>query len=136
MRIGLMSILLVSTVGGCSLFAEPRSYSVYFEPYSSALDNQARATVHAAADAAKAHRLRLIEVTGYSAPPDPKRDVDGLSEQRALAVKQALVDDGVWAQRITTTGAGVTDPKNLPQVAVRRVDITIGHVDAPEGAIK
>jgi outer membrane protein OmpA-like peptidoglycan-associated protein len=65
-------------------------------------------------------------VTGFSAPPDPKQDIEGLSDQRAEAVKQGLIAAGISPNRIVTVGNGVTDPKNMPTVSVRRVDIGVG----------
>ena len=64
-----------------------------------------------------------VLLIGYSAPPDPKLDVDGLSAQRAAVVKQILVRDGVGPGRVTTKAEGITDPKALPNLSVRRVDI-------------
>jgi hypothetical protein len=75
--------------------------------------------------------LSIISLSGCAAPPDPNMDVDGLSAQRAEAVKQALTAEGVDATRITTAADGITDPKTLPTLAGRRVDITIGQPEAP-----
>jgi outer membrane protein OmpA-like peptidoglycan-associated protein len=49
-----------------------------------------------------------------------------LSEKRADTVKQMLVADGVGPSRITIAAYGITDPKTLPTLAVRRVDISVG----------
>jgi outer membrane protein OmpA-like peptidoglycan-associated protein len=126
MQVRLTSVLLLTALGGCSWLTDSQKYSVYFQPYSAVLDRQAQDTVHSASDFARSHPLQLVTVDGYSAPPDPKRDVDGLSAQRAEAVKQVLISDGVGVQRITTAANGITDPKTLPDVAVRRVDISVG----------
>jgi outer membrane protein OmpA-like peptidoglycan-associated protein len=126
MRVRFVSVLLLAAVGGCAWLTSSRNYSVYFQPYSAQLDPQSAETIHAAARFAHAHPLQLVTVDGYSAPPDPKHDVDGLSAQRAETVKQAMVSDGIGPERITTSANGITDPKNLPQVAVRRVDISVG----------
>jgi OOP family OmpA-OmpF porin len=127
MRLRWMTILLLSALGGCSWMADTRTFSVYFEPYSSVLDQQARETISNAADFARAHPLQPVAVAGFAAPPDPKRDVEGLSAQRAEVVKQALVTDGLSPNRIITAANGITDPKDLPSIAVRRVDITVGR---------
>jgi len=124
MRIRLKPFLLFVALGACSWLSNPQEFSVYFEPYSSELDPQARQTIQDAASFARAHGWLPVEIAGFAAPPDPKRDVDGLSAQRAEVVKQLLVNDGVGPNRITTVAYGITDPKNLPSVAVRRVDIT------------
>lgn len=127
MRFRWMTILVLLAVGGCGWIAGAQKYSVYFRPYSSELDEQARQTIKDAAEFASAHRLQPIEVSGFSAPPDPKLDVPGLSEKRADIVKQALVGDGVGADQITIVANGITDPKTLPAIAVRRVDISVGQ---------
>ena len=76
---------------------------------------------------ARGHPAMPVAVVGYAAPPDPQHDVERLSAQRAEVVKQALLTDGLSATRITTTAKGGTDPKMLPTVAVRRVDIDVGR---------
>ncbi len=123
-RLAIAAMLL--TLGGCSLFTDRPHYSIYFQPYSAALDDQTRATIHNAADYAKAHPNQPVFLTGYAAPPDPGKDVDGLSAQRADVVGKALTGDGISADRIFTRANGVTDPGVMPDVAVRRVDIRFG----------
>ncbi len=127
MRLRCMTVLLLVGLGGCSLLSDSRKFSVYFEPYSAELNQQGHATIASAAEFARNHPLRPVSIDGFSAPPDPKQDVDGLSAQRADVVKQALIGDGVASVRITTTANGIVDPKSLPSVAVRRVDIGIGE---------
>jgi outer membrane protein OmpA-like peptidoglycan-associated protein len=129
MRFQWAMVLLVLALTGCASGADRQAYSVYFNPYSADPDPAARATIHAAADYARSHRSLPVVVVGYSAPPDPGRDVDGLSAQRAEGVKRVLVAEGVESDRIVTTANGVIDPKNLPTVAERRVDIAVGRDD-------
>jgi outer membrane protein OmpA-like peptidoglycan-associated protein len=126
MRLSWMTILTLSSLGGCGLLGDSGKYSVYFQPYSAALDDQAGDTIHNAATYAKAHPVMPVIVAGYSAPPDPKQDVEGLSDQRAEVVKQGLIADGIRPNRIVTVGNGATDPKSMPTVSVRRVDINVG----------
>jgi outer membrane protein OmpA-like peptidoglycan-associated protein len=126
MRYRWMTTLLLATLGGCGWFIPSGKYSVYFQPYSAKLDDQASQTIHGAADFALAHPALPVVVTGYAAPPDPKLDVPGLSDDRADAVKQMLIAAGVTPNRIVTKGNGITDPQSLPDVAVRRVDIGVG----------
>jgi outer membrane protein OmpA-like peptidoglycan-associated protein len=127
MRVRWTTILLLAALGGCSWFSASQTFSIYFQPYSAELDQSAQETIHAAADFARAHPLQPVSVNGYSAPPDPKLDVEGLSAKRADAVKQVLISDGVGPGRITIEANGITDPKTFPTVAVRRVDINVGH---------
>jgi outer membrane protein OmpA-like peptidoglycan-associated protein len=124
LHLGLCAAVLV--LGGCSLFGHRPHYSVYFRPYSADLDAQANATLHTAADYALAHPTAAVFVTGYAAPPDQGKDVDGLSGQRADAVTKALTDAGVRQDRVVSTANGTTDPGDLPSVSVRRVDIKFG----------
>lgn len=123
-----LAIPLLLVLSGCAtLFGDnTRHFSIYFQPYSADLDDHARATVIDAASFAQSHGYQPIAVTGFSAPPDSAKDIEGLSAQRADVVKQALVTNGVGAGRITVTAAGITDPEGLPNLAVRRVDIAIG----------
>jgi outer membrane protein OmpA-like peptidoglycan-associated protein len=127
MRFRLTTGLLLVTLSSCSWLSETQQYSVFFEPYSSDLDGQATETIQSAAIFAKAHSFQPIIVSGFSAPPDPKRDIEGLSARRAENVKQMLIADGIAPDRIKTTANGVTDPNGLPALAVRRVDVTVGH---------
>lgn len=126
MRLKWMTILMLTALGGCGILGNNGKYSVFFQPYSSELDGQAEKTLHDAAAFAQAHPAWPVVVTGYSAPPDPKQDVEGLSDQRAEVVKQGLIAGGIRPNRIVTVGRGITDPQNLPTVAVRRVDINVG----------
>ncbi len=129
MRQRFLPLLLLTALGGCaSLFGErTRSYSVFFQPYSSELDDHAREAVRDAASFAQSHPLQPVAVAGYAAPPDPGKDIDGLSAQRAEVVKQALINDGVSPGRISMQANGITDPEGKPNLAVRRVDINVGR---------
>ena len=126
MRFRWTALLLLAPLAGCGWFGDTGKYSVYFPPYSAELNSEAAATIHSAANFAVAHPALPIVVTGYSAPPDPKQDVDGLSDKRADVVKQGLIADGIVPNRIVTVGNGITDPGTLPSVSVRRVDIGVG----------
>jgi outer membrane protein OmpA-like peptidoglycan-associated protein len=129
MRQRFVPLLLLAALGGCaSLFGErTRSYSIFFQPCSSELDDHARETVRDAASFAQSHALQPVSLVGYSAPPDPAKDVDGLSAQRAEVVKQALISSGVSPGRISAVANGITDPEGKPNLAVRRVDINVGR---------
>lgn len=121
-------LLLCAAAGGCAVFTtDDMHYSVYFQPYSTELDQQARETVATAATVARDNPVLPVALVGYAAPPDPLHDDDRLSAQRASIVQQALVRDGIPANRISTSANGTTDPKGLPNLSVRRVDITIGR---------
>ena len=129
MHYRLATLLLLSGLAGCANpFGEhTRKYSIFFQPYSADLDDHARAGIADAASFAHDHPLQPISVAGFAAPPDPSKDIDGLSAKRAEVVKQALVTDGISAGRISVEANGITDPDGKPNLAVRRVDINIGQ---------
>lgn len=129
MRYRLATLFLITALGACAnLFGEhTRQYSIFFQPYSSDLDDHARAAITDAASFAHDHPLQPIRLAGYSAPPDPSKDVDGLSAKRAEVVKQALITDGISPARISIEANGITDPEGKPNLAVRRVDISVGQ---------
>jgi outer membrane protein OmpA-like peptidoglycan-associated protein len=126
MRIRWVIIVAIASLSGCAWLTGSNEYRVYFQSNSTDTDTQAIRTIRAAADFAQAHPLQPVTVTGYSAPPDPNLNIDNLSGKRADKVTQMLVDEGVRPERITTGANGVTDPKTLPELAVRRVDVSIG----------
>ena len=130
MRRRLASILLLAVVAGCSSLSGGPSmmpFSVFFPPYSAELDQDAQNAIHAAAAFARSHRSEPVILIGYAAPPDPGRDVPGLSEKRNAAVKTVLVGDGVSPDRISAVAKGIVEPKdNMPNLSVRRVDISVG----------
>jgi len=126
MRYRIATLLLLACVGGCHNPADRQNFSVFFQPYSADLDPQAQDTVHAASAFAKDHPSQPVVLIGYSAPPDPGKDIPGLSAQRVAAVQAMMVGDGVPMARTYPLADGTTDPKNMPKLSVRRVDIDIG----------
>jgi len=118
-------LLLVSTA--CSLLAPSNGpYLVYFQQRSAQLDAPARSLIAEAAQRASAEPAAQVTVAGYTdSAGSPPADV-ALSQQRAQVVADALIADGVAANRIARTGRGQTGGD--PGVASRRVEITIGGV--------
>ena len=121
----LLWLLLVSTA--CSLLAPSNGpYLVYFQQRSAQLDAPARSLIAEAAQRASAEPAAQVTVAGYTdSAGSPPADV-ALSQQRAQVVADALIADGVAANRIARTGRGQTGGD--PGVASRRVEITIGGV--------
>lgn len=115
-------------IAGCTLFPtmDDKHYSIYFQPHSADLDQQAHQAVATAASVARANPALPITLAGFASPPDPA-DNEVLSNQRALNVRHALISDGIGADRINTEANGTTDPKGLPNLSVQRVDISIGR---------
>jgi len=86
----------------------------------------ARSLIAEAAQRASAEPAAQVTVAGYTdSAGSPPADV-ALSQQRAQVVADALIADGVAANRIARTGRGQTGGD--PGVASRRVEITIGGV--------
>ena len=130
MRRRLACLVLLSLTAACAKFAggpATATFSVFFQPYSAELDQDAQDSIHSAAAFARSHASQPVILIGYAAPPDPGKDMPGLSEQRNTAVKSVLVADGVAPDRISAVAKGTTEPKdNMPNVSVRRVDISVG----------
>jgi outer membrane protein OmpA-like peptidoglycan-associated protein len=134
MRLRWIALAGATVLSACGPASDTRSFSVYFQPYSADLDQQARESAATAAQYAAGHASLPVSVAGYSAPSAPVRDVDVLSAKRAEAITRVLVADGVSPKRITVSANGSMDPHPLPEVSVRRVDITVGQVvAAPAG---
>jgi outer membrane protein OmpA-like peptidoglycan-associated protein len=109
----------------CSLFqSQPSAYVVFFEERSAALDAPARKAIAEAATLAKDDPTAAVSLTGYTdSAGSPQADVV-LSQQRAQAVADALVADGVERSRLIRQGRGQTGTE--PGLMSRRVEIRIG----------
>jgi outer membrane protein OmpA-like peptidoglycan-associated protein len=118
-----LSLAVVLALGACS-FSSGAPYLVYFQERSAGLDAQAQDVVALAARRANAAPAAPVEVVGYTdSAGSPPADVL-LSQRRAQAVADALVANGVAANRLVRMGRGQTGEN--PGVASRRVEITIG----------
>ncbi|MBA4750433.1 MAG: OmpA family protein [Alphaproteobacteria bacterium] len=100
------------------------TFSVMFEMNSSVLSKDAESKLSNVAKAAKNMNLRTVLVTGHADAMGGRKHNLLLSQNRANAVRDALVKMGVEAKRIVAVGAGEADgrevvPKN------RRVDIQL-----------
>ena len=119
-----LALTLLLALGACGFFWSPMPrYVVFFAERSGALDDNARAVVAEAARRALEHPASSITVIGFTdSAGSPAADVM-LSEQRAKAVADALVSQGVNAGRLRPEGHGQTGED--PGVASRRVEIRI-----------
>lgn len=126
MRFRLMALAALAALSACGSSPDARNFSVYFQPYSADLDDQAQETAEAAGRYAKDHATLPVSVVGFSNPADPGRDFDGQSAQRAEAIMRVLTAQGVSANRISTSSSSVIDPLPVSPVAARRVDIAVG----------
>lgn len=83
-----------------------KEWMVFFDTNSTALSQQSSMTIQQAAQAAKSVANARVNVTGFT-------DTDGspaynmqLSQRRANAVRNALVQNGIPAQSVSITGDG------------------------------
>jgi outer membrane protein OmpA-like peptidoglycan-associated protein len=126
MRQSVAFLLLVGLFAGCA-GPDGGKYSVVFQPYSSALDPSAQATVHNAAAFAGAHPLMPLSISGYATPsPIDTGDIETLRQLRVQTVQQALISEGVSSFRIEVLGTGLQYPDGVPDSPIGRVDIAVG----------
>lgn len=99
---------------------------IAFEPNSPALTPPGTATVDAVLQRVALVPGARLQVDGYvaSGPGNGVLTAQELSDQRAAAVRDALVAGGVPADHITTRGLGEGDTP-AAQAAGRRVEITV-----------
>jgi outer membrane protein OmpA-like peptidoglycan-associated protein len=124
MRYRVAILLLFAFLGGCTSL-DGKRFSVLFQPYSSALDAQAQATVQSASAFAQAHPLMPLSIAGYVQRLD-SGDFETLRQQRVMMVQDALVRQGVDQARIEVLGNGILYPDGVPDQTIGRVDINIG----------
>jgi len=116
---------LLMLLSGCALFGPGTArYAVFFPERSAQLDAAAQGVIAQAAGRARDDPDARVRVVGYTdSAGSPQADV-ALSRQRAQAVADALVADGVAASRLVRTGRGQTGED--PDVASRRVEVSVG----------
>ena len=124
MRIHAPILLLLMALSGCG-GDHGQTFSVVFQPYSTDLDAQAQAAVHAAAAFAQAHPLMPLSIPGYSTRPYPGNLPD-VRQQRVAVVLGALIHEGIGRWRIGVLGNGLLYPDGVPGLEDDRVDINVG----------
>ena len=107
---------------------EAAAFTVHFDYDKAALTPDARAMLADVVKAANKDGYQTIDISGYTdlMGSDPYNQV--LSEQRANAVINFLVDSGVEAGKIVGRGLGKADPVvdvKAPEEANRRVEIKL-----------
>lgn len=102
----------------------PLRYPLYFQEWSSQLDDEGREVVRLAALYANSHPLAEVTVNGFAAPDGPKLANDDLARARAQVVADTLVSDGVAANRIKRDSEGAT-PFAFSAYESRRVEISV-----------
>jgi outer membrane protein OmpA-like peptidoglycan-associated protein len=104
----------------------PQGWPIFFEPWSAALDENARALIRTAAALAAARPTAAVQVIGFADPegaPDTNR---ALSLTRARVVRDALVEAGVAEARIRVSARGATEYVEN-SLESRRVEIVVGN---------
>jgi outer membrane protein OmpA-like peptidoglycan-associated protein len=127
-----LTISLLCSLAGCvsspPLPAGPAT-PVFFQSFSAALDESALTAIAAAAKAANQQPDARVTVTGAADSVGSVPANKYLSETRAQVVADALVSDGVSADRIHILGVGITPapgPAGTPAQSARRVLVQIG----------
>jgi outer membrane protein OmpA-like peptidoglycan-associated protein len=131
-RIVVASLVALSGILAAPLPARARAkaYPVFFQPWSAAISDTAAQTIKTAARAALADPAAPVRVTGSADTVGSRLANKYMSETRAQVVSDALVADGVAAQRIRIDALGATlGPGTAPQSYdqfSRRVVIDVG----------
>ncbi|HSU38251.1 MAG TPA: OmpA family protein, partial [Polyangiaceae bacterium] len=83
---------------------------IYFKKGSAVVRADSKTTLNAAVKVLQQYPSIGFEISGHTSSEGDKAVNDKLSLDRADAVKQYLVDQGVEASRIKTRGAGAEEP--------------------------
>jgi OOP family OmpA-OmpF porin len=83
---------------------------IYFDQGKATIRKQSNAVLEGAAKVLKEFPSISMEISGHTSSEGDKAFNDKLSQDRADAVKQWLVDKGIPADRIKTRGAGPDEP--------------------------
>jgi cytochrome c oxidase subunit 2 len=120
------AMLLLLLVAGCATPPASQKFVVFFNEWSSALDEPANGTVSAAASWAQAHPGQIVTVSGFAGPTAGPQTADALSSTRADVVSDALVKLGVPPARIMRASYGATGYTSAV-IESRRVEIQIAQ---------
>lgn len=120
-------LLAILLLGGCAALTSsaPQRYVVYFPQWSAQLDAPAMKALQEAAAAAQSRPTAPVTVSGFADPAGSVQANKDISRQRAQAVIDALVKDGVAPARIQRRSMGAVDFA-LDSLESRRVEIALG----------
>ncbi len=108
----------------------PGPFTVYFDFDASGLTPDARAVLAGVVEAARKSDTGMINVAGFTDLSGSEAYNQVLSEQRANAVINFLVESGVDAGKIVGEGLGEANPvvaTEAPELRNRRVEIKLGQ---------
>ncbi|MFT8718733.1 OmpA family protein [Acetobacter sp.] len=120
---------LLSVLGLCTLAAcaggenYERQYVVFFGQGAATLDDASQAVVTRVAHRAQKHPEQIVSVEGYARQNGDLSSESLLATQRAKAVTQQLVADGVSETRIQQTTRPPSNAEGV--VGARRVEIEL-----------
>jgi outer membrane protein OmpA-like peptidoglycan-associated protein len=98
---------------------------VFFDFDSAQLKQGGRRELERVADVLNKYRKTTIRVEGHTDQTGPEQYNQQLSERRAQAVKDALIQMGVIKERIEAVGYGETQPISSSPAQNRRVELFI-----------
>jgi outer membrane protein OmpA-like peptidoglycan-associated protein len=128
----ILTISLLCSLAGCATAPTPvtgPATPVFFQSFSAVLDESALTAIAAAAKAANQQPDARVTVTGAADSVGSVLANKYLSETRAQVVADALVSDGVSADRIHMHAVGIAPapgPTGAPAQSARRVLVQIG----------
>ncbi len=121
-----LNLTMLLALGSCAMSSgnpPAPGFVVFFPERSAALEPAAVDVIGQAASAAKAAPESGVLVRGYTDSAGSRPDDIKLSRDRARAVADGLVADGINPARITQQGRGQTGKD--PGVESRRVEISL-----------
>jgi OOP family OmpA-OmpF porin len=100
----------VVDLDGCEVEAVIELEGVHFDFDKATLKPEAKVILNEAAALLQQHERVIVEVAGHTDSTGPEDYNQGLSERRANAVRDYLVDKGIRASRLTARGYGESRP--------------------------